>query len=167
MSFLKANLVHKQKGKSFNSTGTLEIPEIVLVKLLQNNLVHLDLLQPEPIRHLVFSNRIEIINPGTLYGGLTIDDIKLGVSKLRNPTLANFCSKILVYRGLGSGIIRSLREGANVDFYNETQANQFKVIVWRTDDKQPFRPQNRRQADDKQKKISHKADDKWHGTSDF
>ncbi|WP_407448084.1 RNA-binding domain-containing protein [Fibrobacter sp.] len=142
MSFLKANLGHRQGRRGFNTVGELEIPEIVLEELLQNALVHLDLLQPAPIRLLVFSDRIEIINPGTLFGGLTVDDIRLGVSKLRNPAIAGFCSKVLVYRGLGSGIVRTLREGARVDFVNDTSAAQFKAVVWKngkrptiTDDK--------------------------------
>lgn len=96
----------------------------------------------EDFGKLVFSDRIEIINPGTLFGGLTVDDIRLGVSKLRNPAIAGFCSKVLVYRGLGSGIVRTLREGARVDFVNDTSAAQFKAVVWKngkrptiTDDK--------------------------------
>ena len=84
------------------------------------------------IRLLIFNNRIEIINPGCLYGGLTIDDIKLDVSRQRNPLMADFAAKTMIYRGLGSGIVRAMREDNHIDFDNEVSANQFKVTIWRT-----------------------------------
>ena len=87
------------------------------------------------IRLLIFNNRIEIINPGCLYGGLTIDDIKLGVSRQRNPLMADFAAKTMIYRGLGSGIVRAMREDNHIDFDNEVSANQFKVTIWRTTQK--------------------------------
>lgn len=131
MSFLKANLHHLQKGQNFNRPGILEIPEVVLEELLQNALVHIDLLEPAYIRLLIFDNRIEIINPGTLYGGLTMDEMLMGISKQRNPLLADFCAKTMIYRGLGSGILRAMNENVKVDF--ECTGGQFKAIVWRID----------------------------------
>lgn len=149
LAFLKANLKHEQKGQSFNSTGILEISEIALEEILQNALVHIDLLQPSSIKVLVFKNRVEIINPGSLYNGLTVEAIKMGVSSSRNPTIANLCSKVLVYRGLGSGIIRATKECTNIDFVNEPDASQFKVIIWRTDDKPTINGIQTAKTDDK------------------
>ena len=105
---------------------------MVLEELLQNSLVHFDLLHHAAIRLLIFNDRLEIINPGSLYGGLKIDDIKLGVSRQRNPLMAGFAARAMIYRGLGSGIKRVVRENARIDFDNEESANQFKVTVWRT-----------------------------------
>jgi predicted HTH transcriptional regulator len=61
-----------------------------------------------------------------------VEDIKLGVSRQRNPLMASLAAKTMIYRGLGSGIIRVMKEGACVDFVNEESANQFRTIVWRT-----------------------------------
>ena len=132
MAFLKSYLRHEQDGQNFNSVGKLEIPEVVLEELLQNALVHFDLLNHAAIRILIFNNRIEIINPGCLYGGLSVNDIKLGVSRQRNPLMADLAAKTMIYRGLGSGIVRAMREDSHIDFDNEESANQFKVTVWRT-----------------------------------
>ncbi len=132
MTFLKSILRHKQNGQNFNKVGILEISEIVLEELLQNAFVHIDLLASGAIRLLVFNDRIEIINPGCLFAGLQIEDIKLGVSRQRNPLMASLASKTMIYRGLGSGIIRVMREGVKVDFVNEESSNQFKTIIWRT-----------------------------------
>ena len=136
MAFLKSMLHHRQEGQNFNSVGVLEIPEVVLEELLQNALVHIDLLHPAAVRLLVFENRIEIINPGRLYGGLKVEDIRLGASKQRNPLMADFAARTMIFRGLGSGIVRALRENVVIDFINEDEANQFRVIIWRINDKE-------------------------------
>ena len=131
MSFLKSNLRHLQAGQNFNSVGKLEIPEVVLEELLQNALVHVDLLGSAYIRLLVFDNRIEIINPGSLFGGLTVEDIRLGKSKQRNQLMADFCARTMIYRGLGSGIPRVLKEDAKIDFVSDEGSGDFKTIIWR------------------------------------
>ena len=146
MTFLKSVLRHQQQGQNFNSVGILEIPEVVLEELLQNAFVHIDLLHSAAIRLLVFADRIEIINPGCLYGGLQVDDIKLGVSRQRNPLMATLAAKTMIYRGLGSGIIRVLKEGVQVDFMNEESANQFRTIVWRTIQKNDSTTQKDRES---------------------
>ena len=134
MSFLKSNLRHLQAGQNFNSVGKLEIPEVVLEELLQNALVHVDLLGSAYIRLLVFDNRIEIINPGSLFGGLTVEDIRLGKSKQRNQLMAEFCARTMIYRGLGSGIPRVLKEDAKIDFVSDDNTGDFKTIIWRDTD---------------------------------
>ena len=52
MRWLKSCLSRPQNGQSFNSEGDLEISEVVLQELVQNALVHLDLLKPAAIRLL-------------------------------------------------------------------------------------------------------------------
>jgi hypothetical protein len=46
--------------------------------------------QGGPIRIAVYSDRIEIENPGLLLPGLTVDDLFDGVSRLRNRMIARF-----------------------------------------------------------------------------
>ena len=46
--------------------------------------------------------------------------------------MADFAAKTMIYRGLGSGIVRAMREDNHIDFDNEVSANQFKVTIWRT-----------------------------------
>ena len=80
---------------------------------------------------LVFADRIEIISPGHLPNNLTIENIKNGNSNIRNPILASFAPKMLPYRGLGSGIRRSLREYKEIDFLDDRDGNKFVVIIRR------------------------------------
>ena len=135
MRWLKSCLNRPQNGQSFNSEGDLEISEVVLQELIQNALVHLDLLKPAAIRLLVFDNRIEIVNPGCLPDGQTIDEIMLGNSDPRNPQLAQFGSKTMPYRGLGSGIPRVMAENCDVELIDRPEGNQFIARVWRTTQK--------------------------------
>ena len=111
--------------------GKLEIPETVLEELLQNALVHADLLKTAAIRLLVFDDRVEIINPGCIMGGHSIEEVMLGNSFARNPLMANFCAKTMPYRGLGSGIPRVLSEDSHVKFIDSKDGNLFTVCIYR------------------------------------
>ena len=131
MSFLLRNLKKPQQGQDFNSLGILEVSKIALQELLQNAIIHRDYFKSAPIRAFIFDNRIEIISPGTLPNSLTIENIRYGNSAICNPIIASFAAKMLPYRGLGSGIIRALREQPNIRFEEDRKGEQFKVIISR------------------------------------
>lgn len=131
LSFVVRNLHHRQAGQSVNSLGQLEIPRIVFEELISNALIHRDYFISAPIRLLIFNNRIEIISPGHLPNNLTIANIKRGNSNIRNPVLASFATKLLPYRGLGSGILRALKAWSAIEFEDDRDGNQFKVTVCR------------------------------------
>lgn len=133
MRFLDNNLHHIQAGQSFNSLGILEVSRIALEEILQNAQVHREYIKTAPIRLLIFANRIEIISPGCLPGNMTVEGIQLGESFQRNPLLASFCAKTMVYRGLGSGIVRARKDGAKIEFRNDEETNQFIAIIWRNE----------------------------------
>ena len=57
-----------------------------------------DLLRPAPIRLFVFDNRVEVISPGALAGGLTEEDIRNGKTYQRNPYMATFATNALYYK---------------------------------------------------------------------
>lgn len=136
MHFLKNNLKHTQQGQNFNSTGKLEISEIALEELLQNALIHRDYLKNSPIRLLIFDDRVEIISPGKLPNSLTIENIKMGNAVVRNNLMVSYCSKVMNYRGLGSGVSRALDEQPNIELINDKEGEQFKVIIPRPETKE-------------------------------
>ena len=133
MAFLKANLHNVQEeGASFNTLGKLEIAEEVLEEVVQNALVHRDLLRPAPIRLFVFDNRVEVISPGALAGGLTEEDIRNGKTYQRNPYMSTFATNALYYKGIGSGIVRILAEYPGIRLENDVNGKEFKVTIPRT-----------------------------------
>ena len=73
MGFLLRNLDKTQQGRDFNTLGILEVSKIALQEVLQNALIHRSYFKNAPVRLLVFDNRIEIISPGKLPNGLTVE----------------------------------------------------------------------------------------------
>lgn len=131
LSFVLGNIHHQQKEQGVNSLGEPEIPRIVLEELIANALIHRDYFVSAPVKVLVFSDRVEIISPGHLPNNLTIENIKLGNSNVRNPILASFAPRVLPYRGLGSGILRALKAYPDIDIIDDRDGNVFKVVIRR------------------------------------
>jgi predicted HTH transcriptional regulator len=131
LGFIIANTRAVQGEQGFNSQGQAEIPRIVWEELVANALIHRDYFISAPVRVLVFANRVEIISPGHLPNNLTIENIKAGNSNMRNPILASFASKLLPYRGLGSGLLRALKAWPQIELIEDRAGNLFKVIVAR------------------------------------
>ena len=131
MGFMLRNLRKIQNGKSFNSIGDLEIPKLVLEELLVNALIHRDYFIDAPINLFIFDNRLEIISPGKLPNSISVANIKHGISVIRNPIITSFATKLLPYRGIGSGIVRVLKHYETIDFDNDRERERFTVTVWR------------------------------------
>ncbi len=130
-AFVQRNLHRIQGNGGINEPGTIEIPRIVLEELLVNALVHRDYFISAPIRLFIFRDRIELISPGHLPNHLTSEQIRCGLTNMRNPRLASHASHILPYRGLGTGIPRALKAYPDIDIHDDREGNQFKVIIWR------------------------------------
>jgi len=84
---------------------------------------------------MIFDDRLEIVSPGPLPNSLTIENIKLGQAVARNNLLVSYASKLLPYSGYGSGIIRAIEEQPNIEFYNDVQGEQFRVVIQRPEKK--------------------------------
>ena len=132
MAFLTRNLKRIQVSSEFNSLGKLEIPVESLSEIVVNALVHRSLTWQAPIRILIFDDRVEIHSPGELTHGLTVDDIKRGVSFPRNSLLFDNAIYLLPYTGIGSGILRTIRYDCDVEFRNEPTVHEFVVIFRRS-----------------------------------
>jgi len=131
MNFVLGNIRHKQEGQGINAPGIPEIPRIVLEELIANSLIHRDYFVSAPVRVFVFEDRVTIISPGHLPNNLTIENIKRGNSNIRNPILASYATRILPYRGLGSGIIRAVKAYPHIEFQDDHAGNQFTAIIRR------------------------------------
>jgi len=129
MNFLIRNTPQRQDAQDVNSIGKSMVDAVVFQELLANALIHRDYFIIAPIRIFVFSNRIEIISPGHLPNNLTVQNILNGNSNIRNPVLASFATRMLPYRGLGSGIRRALSAYPYIDFIDDREGNMFKVVI--------------------------------------
>jgi ATP-dependent DNA helicase RecG len=131
LGFVLRNLRREQGGQGVNSLGEIEIPRIVLEELLANALIHRDYFVSAPVRIFIFDDRVEIISPGNLPNNLTVANVRSGNSNMRNPILASFATKLIPYRGLGTGIPRSLREYPAIDFVDDRDGNLFRAVIRR------------------------------------
>jgi ATP-dependent DNA helicase RecG len=129
MSFLQRNLRRIQAGQGFNSEGELEVPPSALEELVVNMLLHRDYFISAPWRVMLFDDRIELISPGSLPNNLTIENIRNGVSNMRNPLLASFATKELPYRGIGTGIRRVLAAVPNLGLVSNHELNLFTATI--------------------------------------
>ena len=72
-----------------------------------NAIVHADYAQRgAPIRLSIFEDRLEVENPGLLPFGLTVEEIRTGISKLRNRVIGRVFRELRLIEQWGSGIPR-------------------------------------------------------------
>ena len=85
------------------------LPPVAVREAIVNAVAHADYSQQgAPIRVAVFDDRLEVENPGLLPFGLTLDDLPLGVSKLRNRVIGRVLHELGLMERWGSGIPRML-----------------------------------------------------------
>lgn len=80
-------------------------PEAVREALL-NSVIHRDYGIGGPTLISVFDDRIEFVNIGGLVKGMSLADIKLGVSVLRNKNLANVFYRLHLVEAYGTGLLK-------------------------------------------------------------
>ncbi|MCF0215995.1 MAG: putative DNA binding domain-containing protein [Fibrobacteraceae bacterium] len=93
MTFVKQNIRQFVNiNNSGKRTDAWEYPLIAIREAVLNALVHRDYsihTENSPILIRIFTDRIEIENPGGLYGRMTIDKLGQAGADTRNPYLAN------------------------------------------------------------------------------
>ena len=105
-------------------------PEAVREALL-NAIVHRDYSFRGSTLISIFEDRIEFVTIGGLVKGITLDDVKLGISVLRNQNLANVFYRLRLIEAYGTGILK-INEA--YDDYDrkpliETTDNAFKITL--------------------------------------
>ena len=111
MLFLKK---HAMRGADFSEIRRKDvwsIPLGILREAVINALVHADYSQRgAPVRAAFFDDRIEIENPGILLPGMTVEDMKQGVSKIRNPVIARVFREMNLIEQWGTGVPRMFKQ---------------------------------------------------------
>lgn len=83
-----------------------EYPEIPLREILLNGIIHGNFSIPGRIFVAIFDDRLEIQSPGMLPYGMTLDDLKSGMSHIRNRVIARVCRELDFIEEWGSGYNR-------------------------------------------------------------
>lgn len=83
------------------------LPPVAVREALINAVVHADYAQRgAPIRVALYDDRLEIENPGLLPFGLVVEDLRHGISRLRNRVIGRVCHELGLIEQWGSGIAR-------------------------------------------------------------
>ncbi|MGB4405371.1 MAG: ATP-binding protein [Sphaerochaeta sp.] len=137
LAFIKNNMkvstiVDAQTGLRKDSA---DYPMVALREVVLNALVHRDYsihTEGMPIQVLMFTDRIEIKNPGGLYGKITLDQLGKIQPDTRNPVLATTMEVLSLTENRYSGIptiFRSMKEGGNPDPVFESSRGIFTVTL--------------------------------------
>ena len=83
------------------------IPEAAFREAVANAIIHREWDVYSDIRISMFDDRIEIVSPGGLPSGISIDEYREGrVSVLRNPIIANTFNRLNIVETFGTGVLR-------------------------------------------------------------
>ncbi len=105
--FVKKHTLVSAEFDGIIRSDKTSIPLVAVREAITNSLVHTDYSQRgAPIRIAVFDDRLEIENPGMLVGGLTVEDVRSGVSKLRNRVIGRVFKELNLIEQWGSGFQR-------------------------------------------------------------
>lgn len=140
----------------------LEIPTEVLRELIANAVVHREYgeyFQGQPVSVDIYADRIEITNPGGLWGGKTLENIADGLSVCRNPLFLRLLMRVgssedsgAVVEGNGGGILyvkRTMQEEGLDEPEFVPGIDYFKVVVRRVE------PNNRANAISAPEPVGH------------
>ncbi|MBC2700681.1 MAG: winged helix-turn-helix transcriptional regulator [ANME-2 cluster archaeon] len=104
-----------------------EISESVLRELIVNAMIHRDYFSNGRVIIEIFSDRVEISNPG----GLLFDEKDFGkISISRNPILVDLVLRLGIVEKVGSGITR-VRDALKNNVVFEISSDWFRVIIRR------------------------------------
>ena len=129
-----------KKSTKINELGqrqdVYEYPIKAIREIVLNALIHRDYsihTENDPIRLSIYDDRIEITNPGGLYGRLTIDELGKVHSDIRNPFLASTLEVLELTENRYSGIptiYAEMKKANLMDPLFENDRGTFKVTLF-------------------------------------
>lgn len=143
MRFLKKNMriktsIEQETGKRVDKT---EYPLVALREAVLNSLIHRDYsmhTEAMPIEVIMYRDRLEIRNPGGLYGRLTLDKLGKVQPDTRNPVLARAMETLGLTENRYSGIptiqremrLAGMREAVFANSRNEFAVTFYNNEFW-------------------------------------
>ncbi|MCK9548598.1 MAG: putative DNA binding domain-containing protein [Sphaerochaeta sp.] len=111
-----------------------EIPREAIREALVNSVAHRAYDYEAPTRITLFPDRIEFLNPGTFYAPINVENLKEGLSRYRNPLIADALRKkeYMEKQGIGITLIIAscLQAGLEEPQFVELE-HHVKVILYR------------------------------------
>lgn len=113
-----------------------DYPTEAVREALLNAIVHRDYSFSGPTLISIFDDRIEFVTIGGLVKGISLDDVFLGVSVLRNQNLANVFYRLNLIEAYGTGVlkIKGSYADSSVKPLIEASDNAFKITLPNSND---------------------------------
>lgn len=105
-------LRHINLGAEINGvlrSDKYELPIMAIREMIANAVTHRSYLDDSCIQVCLFDDRLEVISPGMLYGGLDIETVKSGKSRCRNTAIAEAFQYMHIVEAWGTGIPRIIQ----------------------------------------------------------
>lgn len=132
--FLKSNTRMTARIVGQLRVETPEIPDSVIRELVVNAVVHRSYISYQASYIAIYSDRIEVLTPGGLPGGLTVDKVKQGFSKIRNRAISRVFMLLNLMDSYGMGIpamIQDLKRNGLREPLVEDLGDYLKITVYR------------------------------------
>lgn len=131
-SFLKGRFTQKPVVvTALREQAVFDFPPEAIRELLMNAILHRDYQSTSPVRFYQFSDRIEIQNPGGLYGDASPQNFPR-VNTYRNPIIAEAMHVLGYVNRFGRGVARArraLEENGNSEPTFQFEAHHFLSII--------------------------------------
>ncbi len=111
-----------------------ELPIASIRELIANALVHRSYLDSGNIQVCLFDDRLEVTSPGSLLNSVSLEKVKEGYSKLRNPAIATAFSYMHIIEKWGTGIPRMMKACKEMGLLQPqiiNEAGDFRVNMYR------------------------------------
>ncbi|MDR1443144.1 MAG: putative DNA binding domain-containing protein [Bifidobacteriaceae bacterium] len=104
--FLKKHAFRGARFEGWYRHDEWSVPLAMLREVVLNALTHADysMINRSPIRVAFYDDRIEVDNPGALMPGLTVEMMREGASRVRNPLVARVFHEAGLIEARGTGI---------------------------------------------------------------
>lgn len=114
--------------------GKYEIPKEIVAEAIVNAIAHRDYTNNGSVQVMLFSDRLEVVNPGALPLGWSIEKLKgLHTSVPANPLLAEpmYLKGYIERLGTGTADIMRIAKENNLPEPDFIQEEEFKIILYR------------------------------------
>jgi len=132
--FIRRNTRLAAKIENMHRQDIPEYPELAIREILVNAIGHADYsLRGMRILVGIYADRMEVQNPGMLPFGMTMEDLKAGVSKIRNRVIARVFREMGLMEEWGSGykrVMHACQSGGYSEPDWEELGTAFRVIFY-------------------------------------
>ena len=130
----KINLSVGTRAESVQAPVAYEIPKEVVTEAIVNAVAHRNYTSNASIQVMLFTDRVEVLNPGRLPPSLTLEQLRVAHSSIpNNPLLAESLYLTQYIERMGTGTLDMIRrcQDAGLSEPEFTDSGGFKITIWR------------------------------------